>query len=95
MTENKGNKRKRETELTQYTADPITRYSRSHLAETYHWIRQLKLLKTIPNYHSKYPDVKAQLPMWPWIIYVYLNAMEMAKFAPFWDFLTKSFKTSL
>jgi 8-oxo-dGTP pyrophosphatase MutT (NUDIX family) len=62
MTENKGNKRKRETELTQYIAHPITLYSRSDCSGNIPLDWQLKLLKTIPNYHSKYPDVKARTP---------------------------------
>lgn len=62
MNESKGLKRKRETELTQYTAHELTFYSRSDCSGNIPLDWQPKLLKTIPNHHSKYPDLKARTP---------------------------------
>lgn len=53
--------RRRQTKLTQYIAHPVTYYQRSDCADIPEsWMPPF--LKQIPNFHPKYPDVKARTP---------------------------------
>jgi 8-oxo-dGTP pyrophosphatase MutT (NUDIX family) len=54
--------KKRQTKLTEYTDFQITYYQRTDCTEGLPEAWMPQLLKTIPNFHSKRPDVKARTP---------------------------------